>query len=232
MAKTISKETMKKRVKTWREAREELYSKVDQLHVRLQGGNRKTGRNCMTVSLLPIIDCSNCLRCGKECYDVKSDMIMPNVVNDRLRNSVIHKLDPERYWRKIDCGVKSNYVTMLRINVGGDLTDEDFFYVAKLGRDNPKTDILFFTKNYKGINKFLATDSFPDNVHAIMSVWEKMEIENPYQLPCSHVLFDDGRTTAPEYGAVFCGGNCSECHFNGEGCWNLKKGEHVIFKYH
>ena len=92
--------------------------------------------------------------------------------------------------------------------------------------------ILFFTKNYKGINKFLDNNSFPSNVRPIMSAWENMEMDNPHNLPNSHVLYEDGRTTAPEYGAVYCGGNCSECAFKGEGCWNLKNGEHVVFMAH
>lgn len=157
---------------------------------------------------------------------------MPAVQNDRARNSAVHKADPERFWNEVDAQVKANYVTELRINVGGDLDDNDFAYVAELGRKNPKTMILFFTKNYQGINTFLDNNQFPENVKPIMSAWKDTEMDNPHNLPQSHVLWEDGSTTAPEYGAVYCGGNCSECAFKGEGCWNLKHGEHVIFKAH
>lgn len=153
-------------------------------------------------------------------------------MNDRAKNSVIHALEPERYWKEIDMQIKALFVHELRINVGGDLTEKDFEYLAKLGRSNPKTSILFFTKNYKGINNFLEHHRFPKNVHPIMSAWKGLEMDNPHRLPESHILYEDGTTTAPEYGAYFCGGNCSECHFNGEGCWTLKKGEHVVFKAH
>ena len=128
--------------------------------------------------------------------------------------------------------VKANFVTELRINVGGDLSDDDFAYVTELGRKNPRTMILFFTKNYKGINKYLTNNDFPENVKTLMSASKGIDMENPNNLPCSHVLWEDGTTTAPQYGAVYCGGNCSECAFKGEGCWNLKKDEHVIFKAH
>ena len=77
------------------------------------------------------------------------------------------------------------------------------------------------------------------NVHPIMSPWLGMEFDNPYNLPCAHVLWEDGRTTAPDFKAKYCGGNCSECfyHFklkdkDKSGCWGLKKGEHVIFLAH
>lgn len=228
----ISNEAIENRIKKLIEKRNEMISNIDNIHVKLQKGNRKTGSNCYTVSLAPIIDCSNCNGCKGQCYDIRNDVIYPQVITDRAKNSAIHKMQPNRYWHEIDQQIKANFVTELRLNVGGDLTDNDFEYVATLGKENPRTMILFFTKNYKGINKFLENNSFPENVKPIMSAWEGMEMDNPHNLPCSHVLYEDGRTTAPEYGAVYCGGNCSECAFNGDGCWNLKRGEHVIFKAH
>lgn len=228
----FTNEGLKKRLKSITEVRKEMLDRTWELHVKLQPGNSKTGNNCYTVSLMPVIDCINCKECSYNCYDLKSDMIFKEVVNDRAKNSVIHALEPERYWKEIDMQIKALFVQELRINVGGDLTEKDFEYVAKLGRSNPKTSIIFFTKNYKGINNFLEHHRFPKNVHPIMSAWKGLEMDNPHRLPESHILYEDGTTTAPEYGAYFCGGNCSECHFNGEGCWTLKKGEHVIFKAH
>lgn len=228
----ISNEAIENRIKKLIEKRNEMINNIDNVHVKLQKGNRKTGSNCYTVSLAPIIDCSNCSGCKGQCYDTRNDVIYPQVIADRAKNSAIHKMQPNRYWNEIDQQIKANFVTELRLNVGGDLSDNDFEYVATLGKENPRTMILFFTKNYKGINKFLENNSFPENVKPIMSAWEGMEMDNPHNLPCSHVLYEDGRTTAPEYGAVYCGGNCSECAFNGDGCWNLKHGEHVIFKAH
>lgn len=108
----------------------------------------------------------------------------------------------------------------------------DFAYVAKLGRQNKQTDFLFFTKNYDGINTFLDHHRFPKNVKSILSAWPGLELKNPHNLPVSHVLFPDGTTTAPEFGAYFCQGNCSRCHFEREGCWVLKKGENVLFEAH
>ena len=234
MRKTIGKEAVQKRVRELRKKREEMMKDVDSLHVKLQKGNKKTGPNCWTVSLLPVVDCQNCSECMLDCYDLKNDLIYPSVITDRCRNSVIHELDKERFWTEIDTQIKANFVTELRINVGGDLSDDDFLWVYKLGCCNPKTKILFFTKNYKGINKFLEENEFqfPENVSPIMSVWCGMKLDNPFNLPEAHVLYEDGKTTAPIFGAVYCGGNCSECAFKGEGCWNLKRGESVIFRAH
>lgn len=232
MKAELSTEAMKKRVSKLRDAQKSAIKDVKNLHVKVQRGNRKTGANCWTVSLLPVIDCANCSKCKKNCYDLKADLIYPAVINDRARNSAIHKKEPDRFWREINDQVKENCIRELRINVGGDLDYNDYPYVRVLGLENPSTDILFFTKNYEDINRYLDEVSFPENVHVIMSAWEGMKMENRHNLPCSHLLYEDGRTTAPEFGAYYCGGNCSECNFKGEGCWNLKKGEHVIFRAH
>lgn len=232
MKAALSNEAMKNRVAILRSAQKEAIKNVKNLHVKVQKGNRKTGANCWTVSLLPVIDCANCSKCKHNCYDLKADLIYPAVINDRARNSAIHKKEPDRFWREINDQVRENFIRELRINVGGDLSYNDFAYVRVLGLENPNTDILFFTKNYDDINRYLDDVSFPENVHPIMSAWKGMKMDNRHNLPCSHLLYENGDTTAPEYGAVYCGGNCSECAFKGEGCWNLKKGEHVIFRAH
>ena len=232
MKAALSNEAMKNRVSTLRSAQKEAIKNVKNLHVKVQRGNRKTGANCWTVSLLPVIDCGNCSKCKYNCYDLKADLIYPAVINDRARNSAIHKKEPDRFWREINEQIRDNFIRELRINVGGDLSYNDFAYVRVLGLENPNTDILFFTKNYDAINRYLDEVSFPKNVHPIMSAWKGRKMDNPHNLPCSHILYENGDTTAPESGAVYCGGNCSECAFNGEGCWNLKKGEHVIFRAH
>ena len=233
MAKRIGREAVEGRVKKLIEIRKRMEKEVSNLHVKLQQGNRKTGANCWTVSLLPVVDCVNCSECKWDCYDLKNDMIYPTVINDRCKNSAIHKLDRQRFWSEVDVQIKANFVTELRINVGGDLDYKDFYYVKELGEKNPKTMIFFFTKNYEGINSWLdQRNEFPENVHPIMSAWCGMEMKNPYNLPEAHVLYEDGKTTAPSFGAYYCSGNCSECAFKGEGCWNLKRGEHVIFRAH
>ena len=228
----FTEEGFKKRLKQITSARNKAMKDVDNLHVKLQKGNSKTGNNCYTVSLMPVLDCGNCQHCSHNCYDLKSDLMYMQTVADRAKNSAIHMVDPKRYWNEVDTQIKANYAQQVRINVGGDLSDDDFKYVAELGRKNQRTMFLFFTKNYKGINKFLEHHRFPKNVHPIMSCWQGLEMENPNHLPESHLLYKDGSTTAPEYGAYFCTGNCSECAFESKGCWVLKKNQHVVFQAH
>lgn len=228
----ISQAVMEARLKKMLDFRDEFLADVNNCHIKLQKGNDKTGEDCWTASFIPVADCPNCSMCHLKCYDLRNDCWRPSVQKDRARNSAVHKADPERYWYEVDALVKANGVEELRLNVGGDLTDQDFAYVSDLGQKNRNTLILFFTKNYDGINHFLDLHEFPKTVKALISRWEGMPCENPHNLPCSHVLWKNGSTTAPSYGAYYCAGNCSECVIKGEGCWNLKKGEHVIFSAH
>ena len=228
----MNEDAMARRLKKIIDARDEFMKNIDEHHVKLQNGNNKTGDDCPTVSLAPIIDCKNCSGCRRECYDLRNDLRFPNVINDRAKNSAIHKADPKRYWNEIEEQINTLDVTELRVNVGGDLNYDDFVEIYTICINRPQTDILFFTKNDDDINAFLDKYDRPNNMKPILSMWEGMDIKNPHNLPCAHVLYADGRTTAPEYGAYYCGGNCSECHRKKEGCWTLQPGEHVIFRAH
>lgn len=231
--KNMSIENIMGRVQKMIELRTEFEKDIDNVHVKLQQGNSKTGKNVYTVSLIPIADCGhNCKECKKECYDVINVCFQPKVQVDRARNSAVHRKDINRFWEEVSYGIKYNCVQAIRINVGGDVCKEDLPLINKVAKENPKCDILFFTKSYEEVNEFLGNNEFEPNVHCIMSAWKDTPMNNPYGLPVSHVLYADGFTTAPEYGSHYCQGNCAHCHYNEEGCFTLKKGESVIFPAH
>lgn len=235
MRTRINDDARNGRVKEMLELRQkyiDAYNIGEEIRIHLQRGNSKTGQNCWTVSLIPIADCYNCKECMHDCYDVNNVCFQKTVKNDRARNSALHKVNIAEYWRQVEELVKINCVMQLRINVGGDLCYEDFGYVAEMAKRCPRTDILFFTKSYDDINRFIAETGFPSNVKPIISRWLGVDCNNEHNLPESHVLYDDGRTTAPEFGSYYCKGNCSECHFEKEGCWTMKNGESVIFQAH
>ena len=86
MRKLLSKEVMMNRVQNFIRVRNEMKKDVDLLHVKLQIGNSKTGANCWTVSLLPVVDCRNCSECKWDCYDIKNVLWKKTVLRDRCRN--------------------------------------------------------------------------------------------------------------------------------------------------
>lgn len=220
------------RVNQMLDLRKEFEKDLENIHVKLQQGNSKTGKNVYTVSLIPIADCTNCMECMRECYDIINVCFQPSVQKDRARNSAIHHMDIERFWQEVDYGIKANYVQTLRLNIGGDIIADDLPYINKIAKENPKCQILFFTKTYNAVNNYLDKNSFEPNIHCIFSAWKNTEMDNKHNLPVSHVLYEDGTTTAPEYGSHYCQGNCSGCFYNEEGCFTLKKGESVIFPAH
>lgn len=217
--------------KAVQEKQEIINEGVDNYHVRLMPGNSKTGKTTWTVSLIPGHDCQNCKHCLNGCYDIKADLIYPSCRKYRVINSAIHEKDLERYWKEISDQCEENGIILLRINVGGDLAYEDFPYVKNLAKEHPKMKILFFTKNYTDLNRFLDEDQFPENVQAIMSGWKNCQPVNPHQLPEAHVLYADGTRTWDKT-AKWCPGNCSKCYLKELGCWDLKKGEAVVFNEH
>lgn len=231
--KNMSMEKIMGRVQKMVELRTEFEKDIDNVHVRLQKGNSKTGTSVYTVSLIPIADCGhNCKECKKECYDVLNVCFQTRVQIDRARNSAIHRMDINRFWNEVSYGIKCNCVQALRINVGGDVCKEDLPLINKVAKENPKCDILFFTKSYDEVNEFLDSNKFESNVQCVMSAWKNTAMDNRHNLPVSHVLYENGETTAPKYGSIFCNGNCAHCHYNEEGCFTLKGGESVIFPAH
>ena len=235
MKARCSMEVIIKRIQQMVEIKNEYLKRLqngENLRVKVSEGNSKTGKNCRTVSLIPGHDCQNCKACLHDCYDVNNVCWQQNVQNIRALNSAIHSYNIDKYWNDIEMDIKYNYTTELRINVGGDSTYEDFIHIREIALRNLKCDFLFFTKNYNDLNKFLNEFEFPNNVRPIWSRWIGLESNNIHNVPEAHVMMSNGKTTAPEYGAYFCTGNCSECHFNNRGCWTLQEGESVVFIEH
>lgn len=231
----MRKEVIARRVKLMEDLRTQYIEsgEVVRMHVRLQKGNDKTGANCYTVSLVPILDCGkNCKHCSDYCYDVRNVCWKSSVMRDRARNSAIHLTDRARYWREIEEQIFKLCATEVRLNVGGDLDALDFYYLKKVAAHCPRTMFLFFTKSIEEINAFLDENKFTDNVKAMLSYDNQMEsFENKHNIPVAYIRDKDGYTDAPK-DAEECNGNCSRCAFVGNGCWYLKKGGSVVFDAH
>lgn len=243
--KRMSVKAIARRVKKMVDLRTEVIKNgVEKVHVRIQPGNSKTGKSVWTVSGIPIADCpakcaridevdeKGCVPLGKGgcgftgCYDIQNVCFQTTVQKDRARNSAIHMKDRERFWKEVEEQVVENKVEELRINVGGDLDYLDMLYINDMAQRQKGTDILFFTKDDDSLNKFLDTyGDFEGNVHYLLSAWIGMELKNPHNVPESHLIWEDGSTSLPEYAehVSYCGGNCTECHKANAGCWKMRK---------
>lgn len=232
-----SDEAVARNVRKAKEDRDLLMQNVNDIHVDLLPGNEKTGCMSYTVSLYPVLDCGGCkgCPCRNICYDLRHDVIKKDCKKYRLINSAIHKADPERYWKEIEEQINSLFCVFLRGNVGGDLTDEDFFYLFEMCKRNQRCTFQYFTKNYSGGNAAIKANDgiWPENLKLMYSRLPGLDCSNPYHVPETHINFGDGcPCTAPDFGSYFCKGNCTECWYKAEGCIGCKPGESVTFNAH
>lgn len=228
--KDIDAERKAKYLKEMFDAKKDFLAKVDKLHVYFAQGNMKTN-TVRSVSLMPILNCGNCEKCANLCYDIRNDCCYKGCRTARARNAAILEADPERYFKEIETFVATERA--FRYHIGGDIVDMNYLEnIVGIAERTPHCEFLIFTKMFKLVNDYLREHKvFPKNFHLIFSNWVGQEQDNPFNLPTSNPLFQDGSTTAHD-GAQWCSGDCTECFRTGEGCWTLSKSEEIIFPVH
>lgn len=197
--------------------------------VKVSKGNSKLGQ-IPSVSLPSIKTCRNCA-CREKCYAQKLERLRPSVKNAYEHNLGVLLSDPTTYWREVEASVMMS--RFFRFHVSGDIPNAAYLenMVAVAGR-NAHCEILCFTKRYEMVNEFIQKNGeLPSNLHMIFSGWVGLDMANPFSLPEAHVRYRDGSTTARE-DAIECSGNCTECALTEGGCWNLQKGQQVVFNEH
>lgn len=219
--------------------------------VKISSGNSKMG-SVPSVSLPSIKTCRQCA-CQSKCYAQKLERLRPAVRNAYQHNLEVLINEPETYWREVEASVMMS--RFFRFHVSGDIPNEVYFAkMVEVAKRNPHCEILCFTKKYEIVNTYIeefealkysklvfpdcmmeitgnAEPVIPPNLHIIFSGWVDLNMVNPFALPEAHVRYRDGSTTARE-DAIECGGNCTECALTEGGCWNLQKGQQVVFNEH
>ena len=219
--------------------------------VKISKGNSKLGA-IPSVSLPSIKTCRNCA-CQEKCYAQKLERLRPAVRNAYQHNLEVLQNDPETDWREVEASVMMS--RFFRFHVSGDIPSKEYFAkMVEVAKRNPHCEILCFTKKYEIVSEYInkeyldsifgttihpqlfnlwmiAERFIPKNLHMVFSGWTGLQMYNPYQFPEAHVRYRDGSTTARE-DAIECGGNCTECALTEGGCWNLQKGQQVVFNEH
>ena len=197
--------------------------------VKISKGNSKLGA-IPSVSLPSIKTCRNCA-CQEKCYAQKLERLRPAVRNAYQHNLEVWIKDPETYWREVEASIMMS--RFFRFHVSGDIPSFKYLInMVEIARRQPHCEILCFTKKYNLVNELIEQGGeLPGNLHMIFSGWVGLEMANPFSLPEAHVRYRDGSTTARE-GAIECSGNCTECALTEGGCWNLQKGQQVVFNEH
>lgn len=199
------------------------------MHIKISNGNTKMG-SIPSVSLPSGITCRDDCGCRKKCYAAKIERLRKAVKDSYLHNFNILNNEPDVYWREVEAVITLS--RFFRFHVSGDIPNLEYLEkMVGIANRNQHCHILCFTKRHEFVNAYLSANTFPENLHIVLSGWRGFEFENPHNLPEAHVLYRDGYTTARQ-DAVMCDGNCAECATTDKGCWTLKHGEQVIFKEH
>ena len=229
--KEFSADAIRKRVQQMLAFRDEV--SVEESHVKLSYGNRKTGALVPSVSLIPIADCGNCKVCAKGCYDIRNVCFQKTVQRSRANNSAIYHGNPQKYFGEILKAVK--YLRFFRWHVGGDIAGHPYLdAMVAIAEQTPTCEFLAFTKMYDIVNEHIEKiGPLPKNLHIIFSDWRGAEFENPHGLPVSSPLWADG-TKGPHCTdkQFLCPGSCEECAEAWTGCWGAKSGETILFEAH
>lgn len=103
--------------------------------------------------------------------------------------------------------------------------------MVKIAKEFPDIKFLAYTKKFELVNSYLKKGyRLPKNLKILFSNWDKnFVVENPYGRPMTYVKFKDS-TLNPELpkNGKLCPGSCENCKL----CWNLRKGQSVIFNQH
>lgn len=232
--KEFSAEAIHSRVQQMLDKREQI--DVENAHVKLSYGNRKTGALVPSVSMIPIADCGNCKVCSRGCYDVRNVCFQKRVQWSRANNSAIYHKDPGKYFREIESATK--FLRFFRWHIGADIIDFSYLLdVVGIAVRNQKCEYLVFTKMYDIVNEFVGyaggLDAMPKNLHIIFSDWPGSEFDNPYNFPVSSPIWPDGKKGSHCTDREFlCVGDCSACAEVNSGCWSAKPGDTILFEAH
>lgn len=201
------------------------------MNVNISNGNSKMGA-IPSISLPAGVTCREDCECRDKCYAKRLENFRKNMREAYKHNLHILQQNPDIYWREVEASIMMS--RFFRFHVSGDIPDKDYLsHMLEIAKRNPHCEILCFTKKFDIVNQKLSESNkgLPENLHLIFSGWRNLKMDNPYRLPEAHVKFRDGTTTARD-DAMKCNGNCTECAITGDGCWNLKHGEQVVFDEH
>ena len=204
---------------------------------RATNGNKKLGRQIFNINLPPVVTCNPKAPCFKGCYARKGHFLYSNVTKRQNENLFAFVQNPDKFFN--DIAEQTKLSLYVRWFGSGDMPNMRFFEgMVKVARKNPNVKYLAFTKQYPIVNAYLDSGKkIPSNLKVVFSSWMEWIPENPHNLPTTWVKFDIAKKCEEEFvrfnanipeKAFACPNGCANCLK----CWQLKKGESVVFKKH
>lgn len=202
------------------------------MSVKISTTNSKLGL-IPSVNLTPILTCRKNCPCSKDCYATKGRFRFQNVKQSMLNNYEEYVKNPISYFEQIKQAINNGMVSYayFRWHAAGDIVDEQYFEkMVECAKDLPNTSFLAFTKKFEIVNKYIEQGGIiPTNLNIVFSAWgDHFKINNPYDFPVAHVRFHTEENNSIPANALECSGDCTNCLQ----CWNIKKGQAVVFNKH
>lgn len=192
--------------------------------------NVKLGGAIPQLNMPYIVSCRKDAPCYKDCYCHKGNLAFATTRKAHMDRYELYKKDPVAFFKKVDSEMSFVSYKFFRFHSAGDIVDEQYLdLMCWLARKHKETKFLCFTKKYELVNNYLNTHKKPGNLVLVLSNWGEWKVENPHKLPMSFVDFGEGNEGIPDK-AFKCTGRCAAC--DNQHCWNMKKGDTVVFHKH
>lgn len=181
------------------------------------------------VSCRPNAPCS-----GTHCYAQHGRFMFPKVRKSHMNNYQAYINNPDLYFEYIDDFLKHSLYVFFRYHSSGDIIDDGYFKrMSDVAKNNSNIKFLCFTKKYEIVNDFMKSSEIPPNLSVVFSNWAEFKCDNPYNLPEAYVRFKDKNiNSCVPASAKECSRYCGSCVKTNDSCWDLKRGESVVFNQH
>lgn len=206
---------------------------LEKYEVRIALGNAKLGKHIPNVNM-PVSVCDSKNPCKKGCYASKDTYLYKSTQNAYNLNLEAFLMDSKKFFDNIIEFLNNQDVIYkyFRWHSSGDIVNMEYLKgIIRVAKECPQTKFLCFTKKFTLVNIYLDLGlEIPSNLTIVFSGWDKnFKFANPHNLPTTYVFFNDEKIDKKIDGyAYHCTGDCNKC----KQCWNLKKGETLVFNKH
>lgn len=190
-------------------------------------GNRKLGSIC-SINLPALITCREDAPCKKTCYANKGHFKYPCVSNLYAEN--LRSFNEDSKQAELDILKQLPSEGFCRVHASGDILNKEYLnMLISIAKKSKKVKFMCFTKKYELINEYLDEgNKLPTNLKMVFSGWLGLNMINPHNLPTAYIVLKIGHDDRIKKSALSCSGACYQCF----ACWNIKKGQQVLFKQH
>lgn len=193
----------------------------------------KTGDLIPSVGFPPGKTCRPDAPCIPKCYARKGRFAFRRNKELLERNLRIWNQDHDFFQHEVMIAAFQS--RFFRWFPSGDIPDPNFLrMMIDTYEKVPGTRFLAFTKKDDIVNDYLDHNPMWDEDHFVLalSAWgDDFHINNPHNLPVAYIRFKNKPCTIPP-SARQCPKFCGDCVFSKASCWDLKRGESVVFDEH